>query len=327
MNEESIQPTAPVDATPSRSERLKVALLYGSQGVVMLIPVAVVAWLVLGRLLPGSGLGSLIAKRLTFIALMMSLTTFVSRWFLIPKFGTRPLWIHVKDWSAWGFIAGLLLTGYVTEARMTSPDTVMPGEVVKIEGTKLDGTHFDLQEWKGKVVLVDFWATWCGPCVAELPNVKTVYDKYHDKGFEIVSISFDNNRGELEKFVEKNNMRWPQLFEEDPKEQGFDNPNGVRYSVNGIPMMMLVDQEGKLIAKGLRGSAVDIAVRRALGVSPPWTTWLAEQGWRVFNWLWLAIIASRWYIALGICCSLAWLGTALQLKFAKPQKLPTESVA
>src|SRR5688572_9111153 len=83
--------------------------------------------------------------------------------------------------------------------------------VLKFKAT--DERDVDLAKLKGKVVLVDFWATWCGPCMRELPNVKATYDKLHGKGFEIVGVSFDKEKGALAHVMKKEKMTWPQYFE------------------------------------------------------------------------------------------------------------------
>jgi thiol-disulfide isomerase/thioredoxin len=124
------------------------------------------------------------------------------------------------------------------------------GKPLPIKFTAIDGREVDLAKLTGKVVLVDFWAPWCMPCVAEIPNVKDAYDKLHGKGFEIVGISFDKDKTALEKFVAEREMKWPQYF--DGKVWG--NELGQKYGINGIPAMWLVDKKGNLRDMNARGA-------------------------------------------------------------------------
>jgi thiol-disulfide isomerase/thioredoxin len=107
----------------------------------------------------------------------------------------------------------------------------------------VDGNEVDLEKLRGKVVLIDFWATWCGPCRYELPNVIKAYRKYHDKGFEIIGISFDRDIEGLKKFTRENGMTWPQYFDG----KYWDNDMGRFYGIRGIPTMWLVGKDGKVV--------------------------------------------------------------------------------
>ena len=128
----------------------------------------------------------------------------------------------------------------------------LPGNPMEISGTLLNGKPFDQKTLAGKVVLVDFWATWCGPCVAEIPNVLEQYEKYHKDGFEVVGISLDQEREALEKFVTEQKLPWPILFEE-PKGDGWQHPLATFYGISGIPTVVLIGRDGKVITLDARG--------------------------------------------------------------------------
>jgi thiol-disulfide isomerase/thioredoxin len=145
----------------------------------------------------------------------------------------------------------------------------MIGQPIEIIGPTLEGSEFNVANLKGKVVLVDFWAVWCGPCVAELPHVKEAYEKFHDKGFEIVGVSLDRDRATLEKFIKEKEMPWTQIIFSKPEEMWWKNPVAVKHGINSIPATYLIGRDGKVAARNLRGKKLSEAVAKEIAKTSP----------------------------------------------------------
>jgi thiol-disulfide isomerase/thioredoxin len=134
---------------------------------------------------------------------------------------------------------------------------------MELKFTAVDGTAFDLAALRGQVVLIDCWATWCVPCIKELPNIKAARAKWGDKGFSVVGISFDRvaDRAKLEKFIADEELAWPHWF----NEKGSPNPFGKAYNIRSIPATFLLDKDGLLVTTDTHGEKLEAALQKLLG--------------------------------------------------------------
>jgi len=126
--------------------------------------------------------------------------------------------------------------------------------------TDIAGQPLSVATYRGRVTMIDFWATWCGPCRAEMPNVIATYNRYYAQGFNIIGVSLDNDRNAVLQFTQAQGMAWQQYFDG----KGWHNKLATQYGVNRIPMDYLLDRHGVIIGKGLRGEELQQAVAKAV---------------------------------------------------------------
>jgi thiol-disulfide isomerase/thioredoxin len=145
-------------------------------------------------------------------------------------------------------------------------------EPLELKFTAADGRAVDTAALRGKVVMIDFWATWCVPCMKEMPNVVAAYGKYHDKGFEVIGVSFDRAPGarpgrtdktaeQVVAFANEHGMPWPQYYDG----KYWSNDLGLKYSIREIPANFLLDKTGRIAAVDAYGAGLDAEVSKLLG--------------------------------------------------------------
>ncbi len=142
------------------------------------------------------------------------------------------------------------------EGVSTGPNSNLIGKPAPDFKVKdLKGKELSLEKYRGKVILLDFWATWCGPCIAELPNVKRTYEKHKDQKFEIIGISLDRSKTKLDTFIKKENLNWIHYWDH-------NQTIAQQYKVSGIPSMFLIDGKGVVRKANLRGHALGTEVAK-----------------------------------------------------------------
>jgi thiol-disulfide isomerase/thioredoxin len=143
------------------------------------------------------------------------------------------------------------------------------GRPFNLNATTLDGKPFDFSQYKGKVVLVDFWATWCQPCMDEIPNIRRLYEAYHDQGFEVVGVNLDSPAA-LESWLAVNSdaLPWPVVVDGQPEKNDFESPLAENNGVKSLPFLLLINRDGLVEAMHTRGSDLQERLEAKFGPLP-----------------------------------------------------------
>ena len=144
------------------------------------------------------------------------------------------------------------------EQIVNAQSFVIGAEAPNFAMNDVEGNEVNLTDFRGKVLLVDFWASWCGPCRKENPHVKKLYDQYADQGFEILGVSLDKTKERWVQAIKKDRLTWKQVSDL----KGWGNAAAKMYSVRSIPHTVLIDAEGKIIARNLRGADLDMRLKK-----------------------------------------------------------------
>ncbi|MES2589350.1 MAG: redoxin family protein [Bacteroidota bacterium] len=182
-----------------------------------------------------------------------------------------------KDFPMYEYVVNQLIKGFIEspsvlnlkiqyeqlKAKKESMSFLDEGKLAPdFSQAKMDGTQMKLSDLKGKVVLLDFWASWCGPCRKENPNVVKLYEKYKNEGFTVMSVSLDKDKNAWAAAIAKDNLSWPNHVS-DLKHWG--NEAAKLYKVSGIPFTVLIDRDGKIINKNLRGIDLENKLKSIFG--------------------------------------------------------------
>ncbi|HEY3269147.1 MAG TPA: TlpA disulfide reductase family protein [Armatimonadota bacterium] len=169
---------------------------------------------------------------------------------------TANRWLSVAAVGAAALLCVVTLRNTVQAETTGKVGQTLPA----FSATDVNGKKVSLADYKGKVLLLDFWATWCVPCRGEVPHVVSAYKTYRSKGFEVLGVSLDRDKAALADYTKKNGMTWRQVYDKDS-----NYALAKKYNVEGIPSCYLIDgSTGKILAKDLRGDALGAAVKKAV---------------------------------------------------------------
>ena len=149
-----------------------------------------------------------------------------------------------------------LVEGLHPQQQVETPTQPQYSKAIDFQVSDLNGNSLSLKKYRGKVILLDFWATWCGPCLAEMPNVKRIYQKYKDQNFQIIGISLDTDISKLRSYLRREGITWPQYFDG----AGWKNSIAQKYKIKSIPRMYLIDGDGNIRQENLRGNVLERAI-------------------------------------------------------------------
>ncbi len=149
------------------------------------------------------------------------------------------------------------ISSFTSEQQTRQPAPKVGQKAPQFSGKTINGDELELEKLRGKVVLVDFWASWCGPCRSEIPHLQEVYEEFHKKGFEILSVNVNENESKIKAFTKQTEMPWKHIVDEDGKISAL-------YQVQFIPAPFLIDHTGKLVAEGasLRGKNLQKTIEK-----------------------------------------------------------------
>lgn len=171
----------------------------------------------------------------------------------------------LPSWRAGLALSALLLAG----AALAQPAETNASVWKSTDWTDLQGRTWTAESLEGKVVLVDFWATWCAPCLAQLPHLKKLDERYRDDGLVILGIALDTlDRRQLHGFLQRHGVTWPQVHE--PRSLGSEPAR--KFSVEAVPATRLIDRQGRLVAQDLKGRALEAAIEALLRLDSPAST-------------------------------------------------------